>query len=307
MRIDVLGPVRALRGDGTPIALGGPRHREVLARLVAAEGRMVATDTLVADLWPEPPARGPGALRAPSSPPCAARRRARPAAAHPAADPGHGGFRLRIAAAARGRGRAPVPGRPGTRPAAPPARSPRSARSSPPGADRPTPTCPTPPGRSGSAPGWRSCGCRGSSSGPAFSSTRGRAADSSPNSAHTPTSTPGARRPGRCWHAPCTGTDARPTRWPRSAGPARCSSNNWGSTPEPNCGGGWRRRSSTDPRPSNRPSTSAPGPLPGSAPPVPPWNWPAPWPWRAATRSSSRGATGSPPPPGPPSARGTPN
>lgn len=63
MRIDVLGPVRALRGDGTPIALGGPRHREVLARLVAAEGRMVATDTLVADLWPEPPARGPGALR----------------------------------------------------------------------------------------------------------------------------------------------------------------------------------------------------------------------------------------------------
>ncbi|MEU2435616.1 AfsR/SARP family transcriptional regulator [Streptomyces rubradiris] len=63
MRIDVLGAVRALRDDGTPVDLGGPRHREVLARLVAAGGRMVATDTLVADLWAEPPVRAVGALR----------------------------------------------------------------------------------------------------------------------------------------------------------------------------------------------------------------------------------------------------
>lgn len=63
MRIDVLGAVRALRDDGTPVDLGGPRHREVLARLVAAEGRMVATDTLVDDLWAEPPVRAVGALR----------------------------------------------------------------------------------------------------------------------------------------------------------------------------------------------------------------------------------------------------
>ncbi|WP_030619305.1 AfsR/SARP family transcriptional regulator [Streptomyces achromogenes] len=63
MRIDVLGAVRALRADGTPVDLGGPRHREVLARLVAAGGRMVATDTLVADLWAEPPVRAVGALR----------------------------------------------------------------------------------------------------------------------------------------------------------------------------------------------------------------------------------------------------
>ncbi|WPO76536.1 AfsR/SARP family transcriptional regulator [Streptomyces sp. KN37] len=63
MRIDVLGAVRACDDDGGPIALGGPRHREVLARLVAAEGRMVTADTLVADLWPEPPARALGALR----------------------------------------------------------------------------------------------------------------------------------------------------------------------------------------------------------------------------------------------------
>ncbi|OMI35223.1 AfsR/SARP family transcriptional regulator [Streptomyces sparsogenes] len=63
MRIDVLGAVRALRDDGSPVDLGGPRHREVLARLVAAEGRMVTTDTLVDDLWTDPPARALGALR----------------------------------------------------------------------------------------------------------------------------------------------------------------------------------------------------------------------------------------------------
>ncbi|MFD8706008.1 BTAD domain-containing putative transcriptional regulator [Kitasatospora sp. NPDC059648] len=63
MRIDVLGAVRALRDDGCPVELGGPRHREVLARLVAAEGRMVTTDTLVEDLWTDPPVRAVGALR----------------------------------------------------------------------------------------------------------------------------------------------------------------------------------------------------------------------------------------------------
>ncbi|WP_031010241.1 AfsR/SARP family transcriptional regulator [Streptomyces sp. NRRL F-5727] len=63
MRIDVLGAVRATHDDGTPVDLGGPRHREVLARLVAAGGRMVTTDTLVADLWAEPPVRAVGALR----------------------------------------------------------------------------------------------------------------------------------------------------------------------------------------------------------------------------------------------------
>ncbi|MBM7167674.1 AfsR/SARP family transcriptional regulator [Streptomyces sp. G44] len=63
MRIDVLGAVRARDDHGGPVDLGGPRHREVLARLVAAEGRMVTVDTLVDDLWPEPPARALGALR----------------------------------------------------------------------------------------------------------------------------------------------------------------------------------------------------------------------------------------------------
>ncbi|MEU8965532.1 BTAD domain-containing putative transcriptional regulator, partial [Streptomyces sp. NPDC048491] len=63
MRIDVLGAVRARHDDGSPVDLGGPRHREVLARLVAAEGQMVTTDTLVSDLWADPPARAVGALR----------------------------------------------------------------------------------------------------------------------------------------------------------------------------------------------------------------------------------------------------
>ncbi|MFJ3441142.1 BTAD domain-containing putative transcriptional regulator [Streptomyces sp. NPDC086081] len=63
MRIDVLGAVRAFHDDGEPVGLGGPRHREVLARLVAAEGRMVTTDTLVDDLWTDPPARAVGAVR----------------------------------------------------------------------------------------------------------------------------------------------------------------------------------------------------------------------------------------------------
>ncbi|WP_428935443.1 BTAD domain-containing putative transcriptional regulator [Streptomyces sp. ACT015] len=63
MRIDVLGPVRATGDDGVPFALGGPRHREVLARLVAADGRAVTADTLVDDLWTRPPARALGALR----------------------------------------------------------------------------------------------------------------------------------------------------------------------------------------------------------------------------------------------------
>ncbi|GAA2085992.1 AfsR/SARP family transcriptional regulator [Kitasatospora saccharophila] len=63
MRIDVLGSVRARREDGTPVELGGPRHREVLARLVAAEGRAVPAGTLVDDLWADPPPRAVGALR----------------------------------------------------------------------------------------------------------------------------------------------------------------------------------------------------------------------------------------------------
>ena len=63
MRIDVLGTVQARREDGSPVDLGGPWHREVLARLVAAEGRMVSTDTLIEDLWSQARTGSLGALR----------------------------------------------------------------------------------------------------------------------------------------------------------------------------------------------------------------------------------------------------
>ncbi|MEV5018627.1 BTAD domain-containing putative transcriptional regulator [Streptomyces sp. NPDC053780] len=61
----VLGPVTAERG-GVPLALKGPRHRAVLARLVLARRRVVPVARLVEDLWETsqaPPPRAVGALR----------------------------------------------------------------------------------------------------------------------------------------------------------------------------------------------------------------------------------------------------
>lgn len=52
----VLGPLEAVGAHG-PLALKGPRHRAVLARLLVAEGRAVPVDRLVDDLW-EAPAEG---------------------------------------------------------------------------------------------------------------------------------------------------------------------------------------------------------------------------------------------------------
>ncbi|GAA1018527.1 hypothetical protein Aple_081140 [Acrocarpospora pleiomorpha] len=51
----VLGPLRALDGQGEPVDLKGPRHREVLARLLIARGRVVPVDWLIGDLWEDPP------------------------------------------------------------------------------------------------------------------------------------------------------------------------------------------------------------------------------------------------------------
>ncbi|SNY46038.1 AfsR/SARP family transcriptional regulator [Paractinoplanes atraurantiacus] len=59
MRVEfgVLGPVTAWsvspeKTSGTPIALKGPAHRAVLARLIVARGRVVPVGHLVDDLWP---------------------------------------------------------------------------------------------------------------------------------------------------------------------------------------------------------------------------------------------------------------
>jgi len=59
----VLGPVAAWDGAGAAIALKGPRHRAVLARLIVAHGRVVPVSLLVDDLWADPPADAVGAVR----------------------------------------------------------------------------------------------------------------------------------------------------------------------------------------------------------------------------------------------------
>jgi DNA-binding SARP family transcriptional activator len=61
--IGVLGPVTAWDEDGTELALRGPRHRAVLARLVVARRRIVPVTRLVEDLWSEPPPGAVGAVR----------------------------------------------------------------------------------------------------------------------------------------------------------------------------------------------------------------------------------------------------
>ncbi|NYI08290.1 BTAD domain-containing putative transcriptional regulator [Allostreptomyces psammosilenae] len=65
MRVEfgVLGPVSAWDAAGGELRLGGPRHREVLARLLAARRRTVTVSRLVADLWEDPPAGAVGAVR----------------------------------------------------------------------------------------------------------------------------------------------------------------------------------------------------------------------------------------------------
>jgi DNA-binding SARP family transcriptional activator len=59
----VLGPVAAWDEQGRALDLKGPRHRAVLARLIAARGRVVPVARLVEDLWAEPPAGAIGAVR----------------------------------------------------------------------------------------------------------------------------------------------------------------------------------------------------------------------------------------------------
>ena len=59
----VLGPVTAWDDTGAAIALKGPRHRAVLARLIVARRRVVPTGILVQDLWDDPPAGAVSAVR----------------------------------------------------------------------------------------------------------------------------------------------------------------------------------------------------------------------------------------------------
>ncbi|GAA2479932.1 tetratricopeptide repeat protein [Winogradskya humida] len=63
MRYEVLGPVRAVTGDGTATPLP-PRMRALLAALLAAGGRPVSPERLIAELWPaDVPPTAAGALQ----------------------------------------------------------------------------------------------------------------------------------------------------------------------------------------------------------------------------------------------------
>lgn len=59
----VLGPVAAWDGAGGAVALKGPRHRAVLARLIVARRRVVPVARLVDDLWEDPPQDAIGTVR----------------------------------------------------------------------------------------------------------------------------------------------------------------------------------------------------------------------------------------------------
>ena len=63
MRFEVLGPVRVITGDGAVAPLP-PRMRSLLAALLAARGRPVSAERLIAELWPgDTPPTAAGALQ----------------------------------------------------------------------------------------------------------------------------------------------------------------------------------------------------------------------------------------------------
>ncbi|MDF6021490.1 BTAD domain-containing putative transcriptional regulator [Streptomyces sp. JH34] len=65
MHYGILGTTRALRPDGTAVALGGARLRALLTVLALSPGRTVPAGTLIDEVWDgDPPADAPGALQA---------------------------------------------------------------------------------------------------------------------------------------------------------------------------------------------------------------------------------------------------
>lgn len=62
IEIGVLGPL-AVWVDDRAVEVGGRRQRALLARLALADGAVVSTGRLLADLWPGAPGRPPGALQ----------------------------------------------------------------------------------------------------------------------------------------------------------------------------------------------------------------------------------------------------
>ena len=64
MEFRLLGPLEVIGDDGLPVALGGPRPRALLARLLLERNRAVSTDRLIDGIWGEsPPASAQNALQ----------------------------------------------------------------------------------------------------------------------------------------------------------------------------------------------------------------------------------------------------
>ncbi|MFI2206078.1 BTAD domain-containing putative transcriptional regulator [Streptomyces sp. NPDC020192] len=64
MRVVLLGPVSATKDDGSPIPLGGPQIRTLLALLALEAGRAVSAERLIDGIWVErPPAHAANALQ----------------------------------------------------------------------------------------------------------------------------------------------------------------------------------------------------------------------------------------------------
>lgn len=59
----VLGPIVAWDQAGRAVALGGPRHRAIVGRLLVARTQVVSLDRLIDDLWLAPPASAASAIR----------------------------------------------------------------------------------------------------------------------------------------------------------------------------------------------------------------------------------------------------
>src|SRR3954462_958769 len=54
LEFHILGPLEVLAG-GSPVRLGGPRQRAVLAILLAHANEVVPAERLIDDVWDEPP------------------------------------------------------------------------------------------------------------------------------------------------------------------------------------------------------------------------------------------------------------
>ena len=55
MEFRLLGPLEVVGDDGVPVALGGPRPRALLARLLLEPNRAVSNDRLIDAIWGEAP------------------------------------------------------------------------------------------------------------------------------------------------------------------------------------------------------------------------------------------------------------